>query len=260
MRLLTPRDSDVPSRTGPDRTGPDRTGPDRTGPGGGPAGPTIPNVPENPWLVSTGGTAGPSYAARFAERAAAGEDLDGEARRVDALLGGRRSDVLDAGCGTGRVAIALARWGHRVVGVDLDASMLDEARAAAPELEWHLADLTTLDLARTVDLVVAAGNLWPLLTPGTHDRVVARLAAHLRPGGRLVAGFGLDADHVPFAMPDGVAFPDLAGWDAACAAAGLTRTTRTADWAGAEPYAGGGYAVSVHTLGGPPDGDRPART
>lgn len=199
----------------------------------------------NPWLAVTGGTAGPSYAARFTELAAAGEDLHGEARRVDALLDAP-SDVLDAGCGTGRVAIRLAELGHRVVGVDLDDSMLDEARTAAPGLTWVSADLAGLDLGHRVDAVVAAGNLWPLLTPGSHARVVVRLAAHLRPGGLLVAGFGLDADHVPFTLPDGVAFPTLTEWDDATTAAGLTLEHRSADWDGHEPYAGGGYVVSVH--------------
>lgn len=207
----------------------------------------------NPWLAVTGGTAGPGYAARFAALEEQGADLHGEARRVHALLGERPCDVVDAGCGTGRVAIHLATLGHRVVGADLDASMLAEARAAAPELDWRLTDLAAgaLHLDRPVDAVVAAGNLWPLLTPGTHAQVVAVLAGHLRPGGLLVAGFGLDADHVPFTLPEGVPFPGLDDYDAACAAAGLTLTTRTADWDGREPYDGGGYAVSVHTRTAP---------
>jgi SAM-dependent methyltransferase len=209
-------------------------------------------TPSNPWLAVTGGSAGPGYAARFAALAAEGADLHGEARRVDALLAGlgrHPGDVLDAGCGTGRVAAHLADLGHHVVGADLDASMLAEARAARPDLDWRLVDLSRLDLGRRVDLVVGAGNLWPLLTPGTHARVVARLAAHLRPGGLLVLGFGLDADHVPFTLPDGVPFPDLVAYDTACVGAGLTLRARTADWDGREPYEGGGYAVSVHALG-----------
>ena len=52
-----------------------------------------------------------------------------------------RVSVLDAGCGTGRVAIELARHGVDVVGVDVDASMIGEARRRAPELEWVEADL-----------------------------------------------------------------------------------------------------------------------
>ena len=64
---------------------------------------------------------------------------------------------------------------------------------------------------------------------------VRRLAAALRPGGLLVAGFGLDDAHVPFTMPPGFAFPDLAAWDAATAAAGLGLRERSADWAATSP-------------------------
>lgn len=206
-------------------------------------------MPENPWLAVTGGTAGPGYAARFDELAAEGADLHGEARRVHRLLDDQPSDVLDAGCGTGRVGIHLAELGHRVVGVDLDASMLDEARTRAPGIAWHLRDLATLDLGRRFDLVVGAGNIWPLLTPGTHARVLARLAAHLRPGGLLVLGFGLDDEHLPFEQADHEPVPDLVAYDTAAVGAGLTLLTRTADWEGEEPYAGGGYAVSVHRRG-----------
>lgn len=209
-------------------------------------------MPVNPWIDVTGGTAGPGYAARFAALEAQGADLHGEARRVHALLDGRPSDILDAGCGTGRVAIHLAGLGHRVVGVDLDASMLEQARAAAPELDWRHVDLVDLRLDDPVDAIVAAGNLWPLLTPGTHASVTAVLARHLRPGGILVAGFGLDDEHVPFTLPEGVEFPTLEEYDDVCAAAGLVLRTRTADWDGAEPYDGGGYAVSVHTRRGDP--------
>ena len=44
--------------------------------------------------------------------------------------------------------------------------MLDTARAKAPELEWHLADLLDIDLARTFDLVALPGNVMIFLSPG----------------------------------------------------------------------------------------------
>ncbi|MFE2070605.1 class I SAM-dependent methyltransferase [Streptomyces sp. NPDC059467] len=196
------------------------------------------------WRELTGGTSGPDYAARFAVLARGGKDVHGEARFCAALVpAGAR--VLDAGCGTGRVMIRLTELGYDCVGVDLDASMLAVARKEAPGLPWFQADLAEfeprlLGVAADFDLVVAAGNIFPLLAPGTEATVVGRLAAALRPGGLLVAGFGLDEAHLP--VPPGIT---LLEYDDCCAAAGLTLVDRFATW-DAEPYDGGGYAVSVH--------------
>lgn len=196
------------------------------------------------WQELTGGSSGQDYAARFAALARGGQDVHGEARLCAALVpvGAR---VLDAGCGTGRVMIRLAELGYDCVGVDLDASMLAVARQQAPELPWFQADLATfepdrLGIAADFALVVAAGNIFPLLSAGTEATVVERLAAALRPGGLLVAGFGLDEAHLP--VPPGITLPE---YDDCCAAAGLTLVDRFATW-DAGPYDGGGYAVSVH--------------
>src|SRR5919204_5229355 len=59
--------------------------------------------------------------APYEARARAGENVHGEADFVESFHPG---SVLDAGCGTGRVAIELARRGIEVVGVDLDPGML----------------------------------------------------------------------------------------------------------------------------------------
>ncbi|MGW0686239.1 class I SAM-dependent methyltransferase [Streptomyces sp. NPDC002754] len=196
------------------------------------------------WQDLTGGKSGGEYAARFEALARSGKDMHGEASFCAALVpAGAR--VLDAGCGTGRVAIRLAELGHDCVGIDLDASMLDVARERAPQLPWYQTDLAefdpaALDITPDFDLVIAAGNVLPLLTPGTEATVVERLAAALRPGGLLVAGFGLDAAHLP--VPPTITLPE---YDACCAAAGLALVDRFATW-DAAPYDDGGYAVSVH--------------
>ncbi|MFD4608944.1 class I SAM-dependent methyltransferase [Streptomyces sp. NPDC058440] len=196
------------------------------------------------WRDLTGETSGDDYAARFAALAGSGKDVHGEARFCSALVpAGAR--VLDAGCGTGRVMIRLAELGYDCVGVDLDASMLAVARKQAPGLPWFQADLAAFEPDRLgvpadFDLVVAAGNILPLLAAGTEAAAVGRLAAVLRPGGLLVAGFGLDEAHLP--VPPGIT---LAEYDDCCAAAGLTLVDRFATW-DADPYEGGGYAVSVH--------------
>ncbi|WP_055588991.1 class I SAM-dependent methyltransferase [Peterkaempfera griseoplana] len=196
------------------------------------------------WEELTGGTSGEDYAARFSALAGTRRDMHGEARFCATLMppGAR---VLDAGCGTGRVMIRLAELGYDCVGVDLDASMLAVARKEAPGLPWIQADLATFDpgavnVAADFDLVVAAGNIFPLLATGTEGAVVSRLAAALRPGGLLVSGFGLDEAHLP--VPPSITLPE---YDAYCTAAGLSFVGRFATW-DADPYDGGGYAVSVH--------------
>ena len=178
----------------------------------------------------------------MAALAATGKDMHGEAGFLEAL--GLRS-VLDAGCGTGRVAIELARRGLEAVGVDADPGMLSAARAKAPELEWVLADLSDFTLpdadgpgVRRFDAAVLAGNVMIFVVPGTEGAVLARTAAHLHPGGLVVAGFQLVAGRL-----------SLEHYDEMASAAGLTLADRFATW-DRDPWTDGGdYAVSVHRLG-----------
>ena len=189
---------------------------------------------------------GAAYQARFDALAASGTEVHGEAGLVTRR---RPASVLDVGCGTGRVAIELARRGIEVVGVDVDASMLAVARERGPGITWIEADVTRLedgrpfDLGRTFDLVLMAGNV-PLFTPpGTEPVLVARSAAHVTPGGLLVAGFQLGRGYT------------LDDHDAHCAAAGLHLENRFATWDEDPFVAGGDYAVSVHRR---PGGAAPA--
>lgn len=197
------------------------------------------------WAELTGGQAGEEYAQRFARLAASGHDVHGEAGFCAALLA-PGSRVLDAGCGTGRVAIRLAELGHHCTGVDVDSSMLAVARREAPAQEWLLGDLARLDalaLRPGFDLVLAAGNVIPLLAGGTEAAVVRQLAAALRPGGLLVTGMGLDAAHLPLPRPP-MTLREVDDW---CGRAGLDLRQRYATWSG-DPYRDGdGYAVSVHS-------------
>ncbi|MEU0133929.1 class I SAM-dependent methyltransferase [Streptomyces sp. NPDC006296] len=205
------------------------------------------------WAELTGGRAGEEYAQRFARLAASGQDVHGEATFCAALLP-PAARVLDAGCGTGRIAIRLAELGHHCTGVDIDSSMLDVARRDAPGQRWLHGDLARLDalgLESAFDLVLAAGNVVPLLAAGTEPTVVRHLAAALRPGGLLVTGMGLDAAHLPLPEPP----LTLADFDRWCADAGLTLRQRHATWGG-DPYEDGcGYAVSVHSR--PAEAGRP---
>lgn len=174
---------------------------------------------------------GADYQARFDRLAASGADVHGEATFVRAY---EPATVLDAGCGTGRVAIELARHGIEVVGVDVDPSMLATAASLAPELTWVQSDLAELDLGRRFEVVVMAGNV-PLFTrPGTQAALVAGVARHVRPGGLLIAGFSLGRGY------------DVGTYDEHAAAVQLTLVERWATW-DRQPFTEtSDYAVSVH--------------
>ena len=131
---------------------------------------------------------------RFRAMAERGEDLAGEARTIDAMLP-RSARVLDAGCGSGRVATELTRRGHTVVGVDVDPALIDAARTDYPDGTWLVGDLAELDLpsagiAEPFDAVICVGNVVPFLAPSTRADVLTRLRAHARPAARAAFGFG----------------------------------------------------------------------
>ena len=163
------------------------------------------------------------YIQRFRDLAAAGQDLVGEARLVDAMLP-RGARVLDAGSGTGRVGGFLADVGHEVVGVDGDPVLVAEAQKQHPTATWLVGDLAELDLpaagiGEPFHVIVCAGNVMTFLAESTRVEVLRRLRAHVRDDGRAAIGFGAGrgyefADFLADAASAGWA-PDLllATWD-----------------------------------------------
>jgi SAM-dependent methyltransferase len=174
---------------------------------------------------------GPTYQARFDALAEEGVDVHGEAALVRSF---DPATVLDAGCGTGRVAIELARHGIEVVGVDVDPSMVAEARRRAPQLTWLRTDLSTLSLGRTFEVVVLAGNVPLFCPPDSRPSLVTACAGHVAPDGYLVSGFQLDGRY------------RLEDYDAGCAASGLQAVARWSAWDRRPFGPTDAYAVSVH--------------
>lgn len=103
-------------------------------------------------------------------------------------LGDAKLDVLDAGCGTGAISMAVAAYGHRVTGIDLAQNMVDRAcenaRAAGVEARFLAGDGCHLPFAdESFDLVVNRNVLWGLVEP---ESALAEWKRVLKPGGMLV--------------------------------------------------------------------------
>jgi SAM-dependent methyltransferase len=135
-----------------------------------------------------------AYIQRFKDLAAAGQDLVGEARLVDAMRP-RGARVLDAGSGTGRISGHLSEAGHEVVGVDGDPVLVAAAQREHPGPQFLVGDLAELDLPAAgilepFDVVVCAGNVMTFLAESTRVEVLRRMRAHVAADGRAVIGFG----------------------------------------------------------------------
>ena len=154
------------------------------------------------------------YVERMRDLAAKGNDLAGEARLIDAMVP-RKSRLLDAGCGPGRVGAALAALGHTVVGIDVDPVLINAAIEDHPGVRWLVGDLAEMDLSEhqitdPFDVVVCAGNVMTFLAPGTHVTVLENMRRHLAPGGRIVIGFGAGRGYAFSTFLDDVASAGLA--------------------------------------------------
>lgn len=126
-----------------------------------------------------------------------GQDQRWKRRLVEraAVVPGERA--LDLACGTGDIALALARRGARVVGLDLTLPMLERAKSkpCASRAAWVAGDMSQLPVATaSVDLVTAGYGLRnvPVLEHG-----LGEIARVLRPGGRFLS--------LDFNRPEGAA-------------------------------------------------------
>jgi SAM-dependent methyltransferase len=179
------------------------------------------------------------YDARWDALAARGDNVHGEAdaigRLIDHHLAGRACRILDAGCGTGRLAVELERRGHTLTAVDLDPDMVDAARPKSSSITWLVGDLSTIDLAERFDVVVMIGNILNFCEPGSQSAIVRNLTRHLVEGGLLVCGWSQES------LPASYHAAEFVG-DATEAGTVHVATWRT--WDG-DPFDDDDYAVVI---------------
>lgn len=139
-----------------------------------------------------------------------GKDYEGESREVAAAVHARRPGartLLDVACGTGAHLVHLRSTFDEVEGVELSGAMADRARRRLPDVPIHTGDMRTFDLGRTFDAVVGLfSSIGYTRTPEDLARALARMTAHLVPGGVLV----VDGWYEPDAWRTGYVTPDAA--------------------------------------------------
>jgi SAM-dependent methyltransferase len=170
-----------------------------------------PPVPDEPWFDELAAFLGPAYL-RNAFTYGTEQEV---AFLVERLELDNTSRVLDLGCGPGRHALALARRGIEVVGVDHSEAFVELATQAAEaerlSARFERADVRALDVENHFDAVICLCQGGFGLLGGQEDvALLVRFARALKPGGRLA----LTAFHLAFAvrfLEDGEHFDPATG-------------------------------------------------
>lgn len=118
---------------------------------------------------------------------------------LEALLAGLPpgAAILDLGCGNGApIGAAVLARGHRLTGVDQSAAQLARARAGRPDATWVQAPIESFADAGPWAGIICWDALFHL-ERRWHAELLARWAAWLAPGGRLMLTVG-GSDHPPF--------------------------------------------------------------
>ena len=198
------------------------------------------------------------YDQRWESMAARGENVHGEADAVTRLIerhvvdrvGGdepRVFHVLDAGCGTGRLAVELERRGHIVTAIDLDPDMVERARAKSSAIRWLVGDLAKLDDVIDADdgydVIVMAGNILNFCAPGSQTAIVHNLVRHLAAGGLLVCGWSQELREDAYLWTDFVRDARELGANLAETWTNWDGDTMPASTLGGEPVGSSDYAV-----------------
>lgn len=131
--------------------------------------------------------------------------------------------VLDLGCGTGRLARALAKAGLDVAAIDAEPAMLAQARTLDAGVRYSVGDARTFALDRRFQVIVmTAHGFQHLLTEADQAAALARIAAHLAPDGCLAFDLRNLADQ-DFSQPG-----RFRPWESFQDAAGRSVTVETA--------------------------------
>lgn len=126
-----------------------------------------------------------------------------------------RGSVLDLGCGTGRVALHLARRGYATIGLDLEPELIATlaGRAEGLPLRAVVGDAQRFELEEDVGLALGPMQLLQLLA-GREERIecLGCVASHLAPGGRVAMAIVESLPREPEGPPPLPDVREVEGW------------------------------------------------
>lgn len=130
----------------------------------------------------------------------------------DGLAARQGPPVLELGAGTGRVTLALARRGHRIVALDRDPRLLRELvrRAGDLDIDTVVADARAFELGVRFPLCLVPMQMVQLLGGAAgRTAMLECVARHLRPGGLLAIALSPELEHWSVAEGAAAPLPDV---------------------------------------------------
>lgn len=125
--------------------------------------------------------------ARYYDRLMGDFDYDGYLTLLEGMVSGRGADLC---CGSGKIAIGLAKCGCKMIGVDSSAQMLSQAascaRKSGADVLWIGQDAADFVPMHPLDFVTCVCDGFNYLSSDQLAGAIAKIGGYVKKGGKLI--------------------------------------------------------------------------